>query len=184
MPDGYKGIFITTGKFSKKAYDFASESQSRPLILIEGIQLITNCIEKGLGFRVKPVFHKDDLLLLINKEKKIEEAATKNNDNENINTEQFIKKTITENDIKARILRIPKTIIEKIPKEKNSYDVLFNEDKKTLNIDKTRSFFSGITNLYRKYGLLDDHGNRISKEAFWYFDKNNKMIIIKTEKSL
>ncbi len=184
LPDGYKGIFITTGKFSKKAYDFASESQSRPLILINGRQLITTCIEKGLGFRVKPVFHKNDLLQLINKEKKVEEETTRNNDNPEINTEQFIKKTITENDIKARILRIPKTIIEKIPNEKNTYPVLFNEDKKILNIDKNRTFFSGITDLYRKYGLLDDNGNRIPKDSFWYFDEKNKIIIIKTEKSL
>jgi restriction system protein len=187
LPDGFKGIFITTGKFSKKAYEFASESQSRPLILIDGIQLITNCIEKGLGFRVKPVFHKNDLLLLINKEKMVEEETTRNNDNEKIDAEQFIKfikKTITENDIKARILRIPKTIVEKIPSDNNSYCVLFNEDEKKLNIDKTRTFFSGITELYRKYGLLDDNGNRISKDAFWYFDENNKRIILETEKSL
>jgi len=183
LPDGFKGIFITTGKFSKKAYDFASESQSRPLILINGMQLITNCIEKELGFRVKPVFHKNDLLSLIEKGEMAEEEATKNNDNEKIDIEQFIKKSITENDIKARILRIPKTITEKIPSDNNTYCVLFNDDEKILNIDKTRTFFSGITELYRKYGLLDDNGNRISKDAFWYFDENNKKIILKTEKS-
>lgn len=183
LPDGFKGIFITTGKFSKNAYEFATVSQSRPLILIDGVQLITNCIEKGLGFRVKPVFHKSDLLQLIEKETETERKSTKSSEN-SINIENFIKKTITENDIKARILRIPRTIIEKIPSNNKSYNVLFNEDEKILNIDKTRTFFSGITELYKKYDLIDKNGNRISKDSFWYFDDNNKKIIVKTEKSL
>ncbi len=60
MPNNYKGIFITTAKFSKDAEVFADD-KDRPIILIDGINLIRQCINIGLGFNYKPVFDKTTL---------------------------------------------------------------------------------------------------------------------------
>ncbi len=183
LPDGYKGIFITTGKFSKKAYEFARKSESRPLILIDGKQLINNCIESGIGFRNKPVFHREDLLKLITTEKtiKIESLNLQNNSSDSIDT--YIKKQITNNDIRARILRIPKSILDKIPTSDNSYNIKFDNFPVTkLKIDKSRTYFSGITEKFRQLGILDEYGNKIQKNSYWKLDTNSKIIEIIIEK--
>ena len=183
MPDGYKGIFITTGRFSKRAYEFGANSQNRTLILIDGKTLISSCIEKGLGFRHKPVFIADDLQKLFNDEEKSEPKILDQNINNNEELSNLIRKKITENDIRARILRVPKSILEFIPEDTSSFNVIFeNDDEVNLTLDKTRTYFSRVTNLYRKYELLDDDGTKHSKDAFWRFNKNNQVIEIMFER--
>ncbi len=181
MPDGFKGIFITTGKFSKNAYEFGANSQNRTLILIDGKTLVTSCIDKGLGFRSKPVFVTEDLQKLIKAEEKSEPKLTSNNiDNSELG--HIIKKKITENDIRARILRIPKSILEVIPENIFSYNVVFeNENSIKLKLDKTRTYFAGVTAYYRKFGLLDEDGTKYSKDAFWRFNNNTHVIEVKFE---
>ncbi len=178
LPDGYKGIFITTGKFSKKAHEFARKSESRALILIDGVTLIQSCIDKGLGFRSKPVFSSTDLNDLITIETKSEPISTGTDKDFK---KEFIKKKITDNDIRARILRIPKTIVALIPVNQKSFMVRFaKDDILELNIDKSSTYFSGITNTYKKFGLLDDNKNRTPKDSYWYFNKLENLIEIET----
>ncbi|MCK4326504.1 restriction endonuclease [bacterium] len=177
LPDGYKGIYITTGKFSKQAYEFAAQNESRALILIDGKKLITSCIEKGLGFRLKPVFFDNDIKHLINKEIKSEPLR------KDSITKQYIKKQVSENDIRARILRIPKSISENISEIETSSFIKFgNEKPEKFNIDKTKTYFGGVTDIFKRFGLLDNEGNRYSKDAYWFFDENNKILEIEFEK--
>ncbi len=178
LPDGYKGIFITTGKFSKNSKKFAIENIGRPLILIDGNELINHCIKHGLGFKAKPIFIKDDISILINKEIKSESSI----ENDIKSKKKYIKKDISDNDIKARILPIPKTILEKIPIEEKKYKIKFEGEKvKIYNINQTRRYFGGITLIYKKYNLLDKNNNRQPKSAYWYLNQENKIIEIKFE---
>lgn len=182
MPDGFKGIFITTGKFSKNAYEFGADSESRALILIDGKTLVASCIDKGLGFRVKPIFVPTDLRKLMEMEESAEPKEV-GEQTEIDGLRHLIKKKITENDIRARILRIPKTIIEKIPEQATSFGVKFeNENVAELKLDKTRTYFAGVTSVYRKFGLLDDDETKNSKDAFWSINDEKGIIEVKFER--
>ena len=184
LPDGYKGIFITTGNFTSKAYEFASNDASRPLILMDGKQLINTCIEKGIGFRSKPIFHREDLINLMKSEKSIVKESFKGSRLGEEKIDKFVKKLITSNDIRARILRIPRNIIEKIPIDKTSFNVKIGDKaEKILNINKTRAYFAGVTDIYKDYGLLDDDGNRTPRDSYWFFNTNDGIIEIKIEKN-
>ena len=169
------------GSFSKNAYEFGANSQNRTLILIDGKTLVSSCIDKGLGFRSKPVLVTEDLQKLIKAEEKSELTLISKNANGS-ELSHLIKKKITENDIRARILRIPKSILELIPENITSYTVVFeNENGINLKLDKTRTYFAGVTDSYRKFGLLDKDGTKNSKDAFWRFNNTNQVIEIKFE---
>lgn len=85
-------------------------------------------------------------------------------------------KTISENDIRARILRIPAKIKERIPESMTSYTVTFNrETVKELTIAKERDYFAKVTELYKKYGLIDADGSFISKQITWSMDESGNL---------
>jgi len=182
MPDGFKGIFITTGRFSKGAYEFGAGSESRALILIDGKALVTSCIDKGLGFRGKPVFAPNDLRKLMDEELSAEPRDVVGKGHQ-AGMMHHIRKKITENDIRARILRIPKTILGKIPEQARTYKVKFeNENITELKLDKTRTYFAGVTNVYRKYGLLEEDGTKNAMDSFWIIDEANAVVEVRLEK--
>jgi restriction system protein len=177
LPDGYKGIFITTGKFSENSKKFALESESRPLILIDGEELINHCIKYGLGFRAKPIFVLNDIKRLINKEIKSEPNIITSTD-----TKNYIKKEISDNDIKARILPIPKSIFDEIKNHEQYFIKFKDKEPKIYKINRNRKYFGGITQIYRDFKLLDDNGDRHPTSSFWFLDKDNNTIEIEFEK--
>lgn len=57
-----KGIFITTAKVSNKAkMDALIKDLSKPVIVIDGLNLIDICIEHQIGFAYKLIFSKSAL---------------------------------------------------------------------------------------------------------------------------
>ena len=85
-------------------------------------------------------------------------------------------KTISENDIRARILRIPAKIKERIPESMTSYTVTFNgKTVKELTIAKERDYFAKVTELYKKYRLIDADGSFISKQIIWSMDESGAL---------
>ncbi|WP_303789959.1 DUF262 domain-containing HNH endonuclease family protein [Ruminococcus flavefaciens] len=85
-------------------------------------------------------------------------------------------KTISENDIRARILRIPAKIKDRIPESMTSYTVTFNgETVKELTIAKERDYFAKVTDLYKKYGLIDADGSFIPKQITWSMDEDGAL---------
>ncbi len=50
-----KGVFITTGKFTKGAYDFVSKIESR-IILIDGLALANYMVDFNLGVSTTAVY--------------------------------------------------------------------------------------------------------------------------------
>lgn len=101
------GIFITTGKVSDKAKLEAQQvDPSRPVIVIDGKELVSTCIEKEIGFTFKPAFSK---IALDNIMKKPSAATAR--------LEATVERVVTENDIRAYILVMPRAIKDKLPEE-------------------------------------------------------------------
>ncbi|MBR7071667.1 MAG: DUF262 domain-containing protein, partial [Clostridia bacterium] len=85
-------------------------------------------------------------------------------------------KTISENDIRARILRIPAKIKERISESMTSYTVTFNgETVKELTIAKERDYFAKVTELYKKYGLIDADNSFVPKQITWSMDESDNL---------
>lgn len=67
-------------------------------------------------------------------------------------------------------------IKERIPKSMTSYTVTFNgETVKELTIAKERDYFAKVTELYKKYGLIDADGSFISKQITWSMDESGTL---------
>lgn len=58
------GLFITTGKVSENAKLEAQQvDPSRPIIVVDGKELVSTCIEREIGFTFKPVLVKQLLIV-------------------------------------------------------------------------------------------------------------------------
>lgn len=164
-----KGVFITTAKVSDRTKDDASKfDPSKPIIVIDGIELIKSCIQYGIGFSYKPIFSKSLLNLQISRQNHNHEPLS-----------NYVEKTITENDIRARIISVPKHIISQIPNNVNKVKVSINEnDTITLTLSRPRNYLGGVTNVFKQYSLIDENGTAIAKSAKWFYDVENEIILI------
>lgn len=169
LNSNYINVFITTSTFTNAALSEASDNPNMPVITIDGAQLIQYCIEKGIGFNYKPVFSKKDIIELT--------QITSNNDVDIVfNSAYLVEREITKNDIRARILIIPQVIKNELSPNDEKFNVIFNGFEKRLNVNKTRRYFGGVTDFYRKFGLLSDDGIFTSKKAKWRID-GDKIIV-------
>ena len=163
-------VIITTSDFTKAALKEASDNPNVPVITINGTQLLQYCIEYKIGFNFKPVFSPNDIVSLV-KNTQIVGTIPKQA------SEYIVERVITNNDIRAKILVIPRVIKEQLPDSVNKFTVIFNGEKRELRIDNTRRFFGGVTKLYKTFGLLTDEGVFVSKTAKWKIDGDNNIII-------
>lgn len=180
IPFGHKGIFITTAHFSIDAIKESNNDPSKPVILVDGKALIDSCIENELGFVFKPIFSKAAMDKLSEKEN----AISINNGTcaSKLKAEIIVEKRISTNDIRARILPIPKMILKQIPSDAENFLVTINRDvEKKLTINKGRNYFAGVTEVFRKYGLIDEDGAFNSKKSIWYWHDGTLNIIINME---
>lgn len=169
LNSNYINVFITTSTFTNSALAEASDNPNMPVITIDGTQLIQYCIEKGIGFNYKPVFSKTDIIALT-------QSAPNNDIRIEPNSSYLVEREITKNDIRARILIIPQIIKNELSKNEEKFNVVFNGFEKQLNIDKSRRYFGGITDFYKKFGLLTNDGIFVNKKAKWRID-GNKIIV-------
>ena len=89
-----------------------------------------------------------------------------------------VDKVISVNDIRARILRIPKVMAQLIPPNAQKAIVCFNGlPAKELNLDKTRTFFGGVSVFYKQFGLILEDGSYVATKVVWKY-KDNKFIVI------
>ena len=176
MPLNYKGIFITTAKFPSGAKEFAEEDKSRQIILIDGKSLIQQCISIGLGFNLKPVFDAKTLeYLTLHKE--IKEEVKK----ESMSYDLVIRKQISLNDIRARILRMPSEIEKEIPKGITKLKLSINDKDYELNMNAERTYLGGVTKLYKEEGLILENNLYKPKMAIWNYSKDKICVEIKGE---
>lgn len=164
-----KGVFITTAHVSDNAkHDAANFDPSKPIIVIDGIELIKSCIQYGIGFSYKPVFSKVLLNLMLSPQTNIQPSLS-----------DCIEKIITENDIRARIISVPKHIMNQIPEDVNRVRVSINgDDTVMLTLSRPRNYLGGVTSILKKYNLVDENGAVIPKIAKWNYDIENKIIFI------
>lgn len=177
IPFGHKGVFITTANFSKDAIKESDNDPSKPVILIDGKMLINSCIDHEIGFVFIPVFSKSAMDKL-----KQKEITTDNHLHTALDVSQYeiiVEKKISSNDIRARIMPIPKIILEKIPSELTSYAVTINNEfSKNLTINRTRNYFAGVTEIFKKYKLKDEDGTFNPTKTTWCWNNGKISIFI------
>lgn len=160
LNSNYINVFITTSTFTTAALSEATDNPNMPVITIDGAQLIQYCIEKGIGFNYKPVFSKNEIISLTQSQITIVNSSFQAD-------KYMVEREITKNDIRAKILVIPQIIKSELTENKEKFLVVFNGIQKQLNIDKTRRYFGGVTDFYKKFGLLTADGVFVSKKAKW-----------------
>ena len=172
---GQKGIFITTAKFSSDAINEAKTDSSRPIVLIDGPSLIQSCIEKEIGFVYKPVFSAANLDMQFRKDR----TESKEQLQKIEPLPNSIEKQISENDLRAKILRLPLSIKNVLPKDNNKVKVIFNGSiEKECTIDKTRAYLAGVTEIYRQFELIDNDGILHRGKSSWLYDNQQLKINI------
>lgn len=169
LNSNYVNVFITTSVFTNGALIEANDNPNMPVITIDGKQLLQYCIEYKIGFNFKPVFSPKDIILLAKNKQAVGTLAEET-------TDYLVEREITRNDIRAKILVIPRIIKEQLKEVREQYFVVFNGNERKLRIDKSRRYFGGITDLYKTYGLLTNDGIYISKIAKWKIE-NDRIII-------
>ena len=170
-----KGLFITTARVSDKAKEQAiSKDPYKPVFVIDGIDLIRICIDKQIGFAYKPLFSASALDQFTNKNQYMQQLSSST-----LHFElEAVEKTITANDVRVHILSVPRLIIDKIDNnhQKHQMELLVNNtDNFTVTFCPSRNYLSQVTDLFRKYGLIQDDGTIIEKRARWTIDEQQKI---------
>ena len=162
------GMFITTGRVSDKAKLEAQQvDPSRPIIVVDGKELVSTCIEKEIGFTFNPVFSKT---ALDNAMKDISVTPM----------QQFttVERIVTQNDIRAYILVLPREIKNILSEDANTINIKFgNTSYKEYRIDAQKRYVGGISKAYRDFGLRQDDGVFVSKSAIWYIENDKKFTV-------
>ena len=152
------GIFITTGKVSDQAKVDAKEvDPARPIIIVDGEELVRSCIDYEIGFVFKPVFSRSALDNIMRNEPPAESEPPFE-----------IERTVTTNDIRAYILVLPRIIRDILPENASTIEIQFgNLPCKTFNLSADRRYVGGITQMYKHFGLRRSDGVFIPKKAVW-----------------
>lgn len=176
IPFGHKGIFITTAKFSTASQEEALNDPTKPVILVDGKTLVESCIDNEIGFVFLPSFSKDAMDVLMSDGAVSEQIPTSNEPASRV----VVEKQITANDIRARILRVPRAILDVIGTETNSIKVVFDLlPEKELALDKTRTYLAGVTDLYKQKKLLSNDGSYNPQKAIWNYYEDRVEITLK-----
>jgi restriction system protein len=181
IPFGAKGIFVTTSEFTADGIKESNNDPSKPVVLLDGRSLAISCIDKGIGFIYKPIFSSKRMDIFVGK--KEAEIDTKL-DEVSKGRGEYIEKLITTNDVRARILSVPSSIMNKFDKSDTRMDVVINgNDKRDFSINKDRNYFAGVTEIFRKYGLLCEDGIITPKKSKWMYDEQKNLVYIDIEKN-
>ena len=173
IPFGYKGMFITTSDFTADAITEATNDPSKPVVAISGKALVMSCIDNEIGFLFKPMFSKTQMDLFLHKAPVVA-PTLQNTNNDNV---VEIEKIITTNDVRARIVSIPKTIMNAFSDDMTSVKVQVNDTKEyTFNIIRGRNYFGGVTAFLKEFNMLSDDGVITPKKCKWQYDATNKVV--------
>ena len=83
-----------------------------------------SCIDNEIGFVFTPVFSKSAMDALKDTSDDLQQENSNSDADENVKL--IVDKQISANDIRARILRLPKAIIDLLPEEAQKVKVVFN----------------------------------------------------------
>lgn len=184
-----KGLFITTARVSEKAKEQAtSKDPSKPVFVLDGIDLIRLCIEKQIGFAYVPKFSKEALDEFT--ANRLQDDIVKNETIKQIgnanNGRQSVKKKITANDIRCSLFSVPSFIANQINNntKKQVLSVIINETKTyKLTYSPSRKYLYIPTGMgiLSNYKLVNVDGSINEKTAIWSIDKRQQIISINIE---
>ncbi|MFO0762380.1 MAG: restriction endonuclease [Byssovorax sp.] len=178
MGPNEKGLFITTGRFTSDTEKFVDQDLTRPIILIDGHKLVGQCIDHELGFRFRPIFARDYLLAALGQlpdAKPSKSTALSKSDDR-----RFVK-TVTANDIRARIISLPWEFDELLQPDVEVVEVAFppHTTFKPYQYRRDRRYIAGVTDVLRAFGLLTPDGERHPRMAEWIFDSKTHQITVR-----
>ncbi|MCX4367705.1 MAG: restriction endonuclease [Clostridia bacterium] len=187
LKENEKGLFITTGRVSAAAKENAViEDLSRPIFVIDGMDLIKLCIEKQIGFAYKPIFSKSALDEFTCKITNLTENTIGVENTITGASEDTVSKLITLNDVRCSLISVPRFIVDRIAnsdkKQKmkvfinnsDSYELTYSPNRRYLYLPKSKEFFA-------KYGIIKADGTIQPKSADWRIDQNQNIFISITE---
>ena len=164
-----KGLFITTGRVSKNAKEEAlTNDPSRPVIVIDGEDLITIMMNNEIGFNYKPVFSKLKLKEFLNETNEHEIVNGKDDE-----TKDLVYRVVTSGEVRKCILAVPSSIFEKLENNdvKHSIEVTVSENKKyQLTLSVVGKYLADITDLYSDFEIKREDGTVTEKKIGWYTD--------------
>lgn len=173
-----KGLFITTGRISENSKEQAvSKDPSKPVFVIDGIDLMRICIEKQIGFAYRPEFSESAMKEFSGRETipAPSEEATAAPDL------QWVEKTITQNDIRVNILSIPRFIVDMIEHNDKKHDMSVQVNGKlfTFTFSPARKYLyvPRATNFWKDFGLLESDGTVVEKKAEWAIDDSQNIYL-------
>jgi restriction system protein len=182
-----KGLFITTGTFGTNARAFAVDDQSRPLVLIDGSELVQLCIQHGIGFRFRPVFDQrllglTGIAISLAADPSLAEAIKSSMPGSS--DERRFLKTITANDIRARIISVPRALGEQF-KNADTLNVefppFFSPSRYPYRPD--RMFISSVTSVLDRFGMRGQDGLRNPRAAEWIVRPATELITVQIQPS-
>lgn len=181
IPFGYKGMMITTSDFTSDAISEAGNDPSKPVVVISGKSLVMSCIDHEIGFLFKPIFSKKQMDSFLNRNNSHNSTNSENSTTITI-SENVVEKTITANDIRARIVSIPSSIIRQFNDWQTSVKVKVNNEKEyTFNINKGRNYFGSVTTFLRDYNMLSDEGVITPKQCKWFYNSEEVAVVLYIE---
>ena len=143
--------------------------------------LITSCIDNEIGFVFKPVFSSEQMDIFFKNRNKTQEFIEKKEIK--LKEENYIEKMITSNDIRARIVSVPSSIMSHL--KENEVKVLVNNEKEyRFSINKRRNYFAKVTEFLKEYELLTSDGVKNPKKLKWIFDKEKQIVKIYIENQI
>lgn len=180
MIAGDRGLFISTCSYTKNAISIAKDEirqREHPMFLLDGKLLIKMCMLNAFGFKYIPTIDKEQIDKFTN---------SINNDLSFSLDEELrlgiVNKKITNNDVRARIIRLPLEIKNKLDLSSKKVKVKINGSVNTeLTLDATKSYLAGVTDIYRKNGLLLDSGETKSANTKMFVEGDMLNIIINCE---
>ena len=179
-PFVHKGILITTSDFTSDSITESSNDPSKPVVILNGKDLVTSCIDNQIGFIFKPIFSKNQMDVFV-KKSKVESSI----ETELISAEDnYIDKTITANDIRARIVSVPSSIMRQFEPEQKAVDIIVNGAKKySFNINKGRNYFGGVTAFLRDYNMISEDGVITPTQSKWHYNAVEKVVYLEIGES-
>lgn len=166
LKSGETGLFISTGRFTSSAVDFLEQDETRPLLLMDGLQVVEICKAQGIGINFYPYFDADSLRLQMGEEQP-EQAPSKPK-------QQWAwTNSVSVNDVRARILPIPKEILDQIDHNRVRLTVTLNGKQRTLKINRVRRYVAGVTDAFRAAGFLLPDNTRRSGVCYWNYDASS-----------
>src|SRR5262249_55794942 len=167
-------------KFSLGSEEFAEEDQARPIVLINGVRLVRLCIDHEFGFRFRAVFDRDVLLAELNRLPVQPVLPVGSLPSSSPAASTFVK-TITSNDIRARIISTPWELDPLIDASADTLKIEFppHFSARTYQYRRDRRYISGVTEVLRKFGLLDANGERHPRIAEWIMPEGSSTISVR-----